>query len=99
MISIERTKSGNTHFRELVSLLDKDLTNRYGNIQNKFNQHNLVENIETVVIAYLNNFTAGCGCFRCYDENTIEIKRMFVKPEFRRKGISKLILKELEKMG
>ena len=40
---------------------------------------------------------AGCGCFRYFAPETVEIKRMYVRPEFRGRGISRLILAELEK--
>lgn len=38
----------------------------------------------------------ACGALKHYDDSTAEIKRMFVKNEFRGKGLSKLILKTLE---
>ena len=38
----------------------------------------------------------GCGCFKPYSANAVEIKRMYVKTENRGKGISKQILTELE---
>jgi len=99
MILIKRTTSRNKDFRELIALLDSDLNNRYGTEQTVYDQYNIIESIDTVVVAYLNNIPAGCGCFKIYDSDTIEIKRMFVKTEMRGKGISKLILKELENWG
>ena len=99
MILINRTTSENKDFGELITLLDGDLNNRYGTEQTVYDQYNIIEAIDTVVVAYLNNIPAGCGCFKIYDSDTIEIKRMFVKTEMRGKGISKLILKELENWG
>ena len=99
MILINRTTSENKDFRELITLLDGDLNYRYGTEQAVYDQYNIIEAIDTVVVAYLNNIPAGCGCFKIYDSDTIEIKRMFVKSEIRGKGISKLILKELENWG
>jgi GNAT superfamily N-acetyltransferase len=54
-----------------------------------------VELIKTAVVAYNNQANAGCGCFKMYDNKSVEIKRMFVEPNSRGKGISKLILNEL----
>ena len=49
-----------------------------------------------VVILYLKEKAVGCGCFKKYDKNTIEIKRMFVSPEVRGMGLAQTILIELE---
>jgi GNAT superfamily N-acetyltransferase len=47
-------------------------------------------------VAYQDNVPAGCGAFKIFSENTVEIKRMFVDPQFRGMGIAQLILNELE---
>ena len=44
----------------------------------------------------MENKPIGCGAFREYDLKRIEIKRMFVHPEYRNKGIGLDILNELE---
>lgn len=97
MAEIIRTNSDNPHFRQLVVLLDGDLTLRYGELQKHYSQFNHIDFLDTVVIAYEEGIPAACGCFRQFQAGTIEIKRMFVKPEFRGRGISRLILSELEK--
>ncbi len=97
MAEIIRTNSDNPHFRELVTLLDGDLTQRYGELQKFYSQFNHIDFLDTVVLAYEGGIPAGCGCFRAFAPETAEIKRMFVKPEFRGRGISRLILAELEK--
>ncbi|NMG08012.1 GNAT family N-acetyltransferase [Brasilonema sp. UFV-L1] len=38
---------------------------------------------------------AGCGCLRKIGEDVGEVKRMYVKPEFRRKGIGKSLLQAI----
>lgn len=38
----------------------------------------------------------GCGAIRRHDDTAAEIKRMYVRPEARSRGISRLILAELE---
>ena len=99
MITIIRDNSGNKDFKSLSSLLDKDLNNRYGIEQKEYDKFNFIDAIDTVVLAYYNGIAAGCGCFKVCDKKTIEIKRVYVKPEFRRKGISKLLMRELENWG
>jgi len=48
------------------------------------------------ILVYYNSETIGCGSLRHFREETAEIKRMYVKKEFRCNGISKLILTDLE---
>ena len=77
-------------------MLDNELYNRFGDIQIQYDKYNKVDSIDTVVIGYVDDCPAGCGCFKFFDKDTVEIKRMFVKPEFRGSGIAKIILLELE---
>lgn len=48
------------------------------------------------VIARLSNVPVGCGALRPLKEGIGEIKRMFVEPEARGRGIARKILRELE---
>ncbi|MFV0395378.1 MAG: GNAT family N-acetyltransferase, partial [Coprobacillaceae bacterium] len=48
-------------------------------------------------IAYVNDTAVGCVSFKKCEEGPAEIKRMFVKPEFRKFGIAKELLLVLEK--
>jgi putative acetyltransferase len=98
MINLDliRTNSDNPDFRTLIQELDANLRERNGDLMDIYDQHNIIEQNGTVVIAYLNNEPAGCGCFKTYDKQTAEIKRMFVRQQARGKGVSKLILAELE---
>ena len=96
MITLKRATSEDKDFTGLVKLLDMELADRYGKLQSAYDEFNKINFTDKVVIAYYDNQPAGCGCFKKYDSMSVEIKRMFVKPEFRGKGISKLILVELE---
>ena len=54
------------------------------------------------VVAWVKGEPVGCGAFRplSEDENNVaEIKRMYVEPTMRRRGISRSILIELEKLA
>jgi putative acetyltransferase len=97
MIKIVRTNSNNADFHRLITLLDLEISTRYGDIQKKYIPYNKIDSLGTVVIAYNEDQPVGCGCFRYYDDDTAEIKRMFVKPEYRGTGIAEQILLELEK--
>ena len=97
MISLKRINSGDTDFIDLVKLLDADLAIRDGKDHSFFAQYNKLDSIKHVVVAYFDDVPAGCGAIKRYDDETMEVKRMFVMPEFRGKGVARAVLSELEK--
>ncbi|WP_042162445.1 GNAT family N-acetyltransferase [Paenibacillus gorillae] len=48
------------------------------------------------VVAYSGHIAVGCGAFRPLDERSCELKRIFVDPSYRNKGIASRILTLLE---
>jgi len=96
MTTFNRTDSTNTDFQNLVILLDKDLQVRDGDQHSFYDQFNKIQMIRNVVVCYIDNKPIGCGAFKEYDQNKVEIKRMFVLPDYRGRGIGLDILKELE---
>lgn len=97
MIKIIRTNSENPDFTELVKFLDADLTIRDGENHLFYSQFNSINKIRYVILAYEDEIPMGCGAIKEYDTKTMEIKRMYVSPESRKKGIATKILTELEK--
>ncbi len=95
-MQIIRTDSDHPDFRALIVLLDQDLAIRDGEDHAFYQQFNKVDKIKHVVLAYLDARAVGCGAIRAYASDTIEIKRMFVLPENRGKGIAGAVLTELE---
>jgi hypothetical protein len=77
-IKITKTNSENLDFLVLISDLDKTLWERYPELKSNYWGNNIIEFNPNVVIIYLNNKPVACGCFKKYDDKTIEIKRMFV---------------------
>ncbi|MFD1063442.1 GNAT family N-acetyltransferase [Winogradskyella litorisediminis] len=95
-MTILRTTSENKDFINLVEELDAYLKITDGDEHEFYNQFNTIETLKNVVVAYENETAVGCGAFKPFDDNSVEIKRMFVFPSNRTKGIGALILKELE---
>lgn len=95
-ITLKRTNSADPDFQSLIKQLDADLRLRNGDEMDIYDRHNIIAPIDTVVIAYIDKEPAACGCFKKYNDATVEIKRMFVAPPARGKGISRNILDELE---
>jgi putative acetyltransferase len=50
----------------------------------------------TFLVARLDGAVVGCGAIRQLDDSTAEVKRMFVDPVARGRGIGRRILEELE---
>ena len=95
-IKIIKTTVENQDFINLVAALDQSLWERYPEENQDYWQNNILEINPNVVVIYLGSKAVACGCFKKYDINTIEIKRMFVSPEARGMGFAQKILQELE---
>jgi putative acetyltransferase len=48
------------------------------------------------LVAYENDRPVACGAVRRIDQDAAELKRMYVVPSFRRRGISRFLLEGLE---
>ena len=96
MIQLLRTDSNNIDFINLVTQLNAYLKIIDGDEHAFYMQYNNIDVIKHTVVAYLNDKPVGCGAFKKFDENCVEIKRMFTSIETRNNGIASKILNELE---
>jgi putative acetyltransferase len=96
-VQITRTDSSNTTFQQLVSALNAEFSIVDGADHAFYSQFNNIDVIKYVVIAYDNDRPVGCGAIKQYEEDAVEIKRMYVLPDHRGKGVAVSVLKELEK--
>lgn len=94
---IKRRTTGDPDFQALVAHLDHELWVELREDQATYDQFNKVPDIPTAVLIYDEQLPVACGCFKEYDPQTVEVKRMFVEKKYRGKGLSKSILQELEK--
>ena len=95
-ITIAKTTSENPDFVSLINALDESLWERYPELKTNYWGNNILELNPNVIVVYLKDKPVACGCFKKYDKNTIEIKRMFVSPDARGMGLAQTILRELE---
>src|SRR5689334_19054015 len=93
-LTIRRTNGADPDFQLLVSQLDNELWNELKEDQATYDQYNKVPDIQTVIVVYINNQPAACGCFKKFEATTAEIKRMFVEKQYRGRGLSRHILEE-----
>ena len=94
--SIIRTNSDDHSFQNLVVFLDNYLKIIDGEDHSFYVQFNKIDKIKYAIVYYLDNNAVGCGAFKIYSSDVVEIKRMFVLENYRGKGIAGLILNELE---
>lgn len=95
MLEINRTTSNNLDFQFLVQELDAYLAIRNGEEDVFFKQFNKIDALKNAVVVYKDEPIA-CGAFKEYDSETVEIKRMYTRPNQRGQGIAQSVLKSLE---
>jgi len=96
MIRTVRTNSEHEDFIHLVSRLDKLLAEMDGREHAYYNQFNKIDKIRHVVLAYDGETPVSCGAIKEYDAETMEVKRMFTRDDYRGKGFASQVLAELE---
>jgi len=97
MRTLRRTDSDHSDFIALVKLLDADLATRDGQDHAFYDQFNKITNIKHALVAYENQIPVGCGAIKEYDSESMEVKRMYVLPEYRGTGVASEILAALER--
>lgn len=94
-MKLVRTTSDNPDFQKLIALFDEYLVDIDGEERDFFAFHNN-KYLEHALVCYENEVAVGCGGFKEFDATTAEIKRMFVHPDLRGKGIASFILNGIE---
>jgi putative acetyltransferase len=95
---IIRSTPFDINFHMLVEELDRELWERYPQSQATYDALNKIDEHAHIVLAFQGGVAIGCGCWKSTEEAaTGEIKRMYVKPAFRGKGVALVVLNELEK--
>jgi GNAT superfamily N-acetyltransferase len=90
-----KTNSNHPDFQKLTRLFDDYLVEIDGDEKDFFAQYNQIY-IDNVIVCYEDDIAVGCGAFKEYEPTVAEIKRMFVLPEKRGKGIASTVLNALE---
>jgi GNAT superfamily N-acetyltransferase len=98
-ITIAAEPFDSTDARKLITALDAHLASRYAPEQRfgpNLRPEHLAPGLGTFVIARSEGTAVGCGALRLLDETTAELKRMYVEPKVRGRGVGKQILEHLE---
>jgi putative acetyltransferase len=97
MVTLKRTDARHKDFIALVWMLDADLARRDGAEHSFYAAYNTIDTIRHVVLAYQDDAPVGCGAIKKYAAGIMEVKRMYVPPQGRRKGVASSVLAELER--
>ena len=92
-----RCDGTNEDFIENCRLLDMDLDARVGKVieRDKYTQFNLLDKIHEAIVVYEDGKPIGGGAIRPYDENAIELKRVFIRPQAQGKGVGTALVSKL----
>jgi len=95
-ISIKKVSHTNADLAELFFELDTGLEKLYPG-EDIGALGKTVYNIENYyfLVAYLDGRAVGCGCIKPLSKYACELKRMFVKEGFRKKGIAIKVIEKL----
>jgi len=96
---IRRSDLPSTAARELIEALNSVLSGRYpeeGATHFRLDPDEVTEGRGTFLSGYRNGIPVGCGAVRKIDERTGELKRMYVSPEERGRGLGRALLAALE---
>ena len=95
-ISLRRTTTDDPDFIALTGELDRHLQHRYGPVQDLYVGFNVLPAKTYVIVASLDGRAVGCGAIKQYEPEVAELKRMFVPPELRGRGIAGVLVAALE---
>ncbi len=84
-----RTDGKNEDFIENCRLLDMDLDRRVGRQikREKYEKFNQLDEIREAIVVYDHGRAVGGGAIRRYDDENVELKRVFVQNEYQGQGI------------
>jgi len=83
-------------FALLTGKLDEYYLELVGDVHLRYAPFNLPKNFASRIVAYENGVPIACGCWKVIDTESAEVKRIYVLPEYRRKGAATQIIRTLE---
>ncbi len=84
--------------QSLMNRMYQELTPLYGGTaEGRFSQLDFRQGGSVFVIARIGDQPIACGALVWLEENVAEIKRMFVEPAWRGRGVARVVLADLER--
>ena len=91
------TDEKDERFLELVGELDRGYYELIGDELSKYDSYNDFKDSHVVILAVDKDNAVACASYRVFDNDSVEFKRVYVKSEYRKRGIAYNLIKELEK--
>ena len=98
-VSVQKASVGSPIVQALISALDAEITERYPEEDANFfrlDEDEIAPGRGALLVATVDGEVVGCGAVRRLDDTDAEIKRMYVTPSFRGRGIGRALLAALE---
>jgi len=96
MLKIKRTNAGDSDFQQLVSQLDAELAVIDGEEHTFYDQFNSIKGMNHCLVAYVDEQPVACGAIKPFDDEHVEVKRMYTSKAVRGKGYATTLLQALE---
>lgn len=96
--TFEWTNGDNEDFRKFYATTEAYYSKIVGGIDNRraFIPYNISDSIEDVVIAYKDDNAAGCAGLKRYSLVAAEMKRVWVEPAYRGRGLATQLIQLME---
>ena len=95
MHTLKRCTGADTDFRAMVASLDEELNSRYGAQMEFFGPHNHSADVQQALVIYADGLPVGCGCFKPFSADSVEMKRIFVLSAYRGRRLARALMAEL----
>lgn len=95
-MEIRLVDAENADFLTLVQQLDEYYFEVVGEVHRRYAKYNDPHLLDARMVAYQDGKAAGCGAWKKKDDQTAEIKRIFVSKDFRRQGVASALIGALE---
>lgn len=96
MIELKFVEIDHPALLELVQGLDAFFAERYGETALEYQKYHDLNKMACAAVAYVDGVPAACCCWKPMDAVTAVIKRMYVRPEFRKQGLARLLIEAME---
>ena len=99
VIEYKWTDGNNEDFQKFYLKTEEFYSNLVGGLKNReaFVPYNISDSITDVLITSVSGVAVGCAGLKAYSDSDVEIKRVWVDPEFRGNHISTAMMDALEK--